>query len=223
MSYFFWVSHSLTLRKENILKLFPVHNTQHLLLSHTLYCYGFKIATTAASGDSLGTLRSLINFTAGGKALCWEIFFAWHTRCCDLVRAARRFSLRSRESWSKARGPQAGRTPLPVSYLSPACFHASPAEPGSRETPAPPGLSWNSLPSSDSVGMDKAWDSAFLTHSQPLPMLLVWKPPWELLLYPITFTSFRWNIYIQEDLFPLHLSETYCFLLTVFPSNISLV
>lgn len=69
-----------------------------LALSHTLVFCSFKIATTAASTDSSGILGPLINFTAGGKALCWEIFFAWHTRRFDLLRAARGLSWRSRGS-----------------------------------------------------------------------------------------------------------------------------
>ena len=129
--FFFWLCHYLTLRKKRNLN-FSCYITHHAFIYHTLCCCSSKTATTPGSRVSLGTLRPLINFTAGGKALGWEIPFPWHTRCCDLVGEARGFSWRSRENWSKVRGHRQAEQlrELPV----PACFHGSPTEPGSKVT-----------------------------------------------------------------------------------------
>lgn len=55
--------------------------------------------------------------------LCWEILFAWHTRCFDLVRAARGLSWRRIGSWhGMRRHRQAGSY---ASYLCPAHFPCS--------------------------------------------------------------------------------------------------
>lgn len=111
-------------RKRYFKTFFPVPNTRSCPASWPPFFCSFQIATTAVSRDaSPGILWPLINFTAGGKALCWEIFFAWHTRCFDLVGAARGLSLRSKGSWSGARGPQGLGSS--ASYLSPARFHCS--------------------------------------------------------------------------------------------------
>lgn len=122
--FFFWLCHYLTLRKKRNLN-FSCYITHHAFIYHTLCCCSSKTATTPGSRVSLGTLRPLINFTAGGKALGWEIPFPWHTRCCDLVGEARGFSWRSRENWSKVRGHRQAEQlrELPVPCLLPWFTH----------------------------------------------------------------------------------------------------
>ena len=86
LHFFYWVNRSLTFKRKRYFKTFFLYIIGNLILSHSLFCSSFKIATTAARRDpSPGILRPLIIFTAVGKALGWEMFSARQTRCFDLV------------------------------------------------------------------------------------------------------------------------------------------
>lgn len=203
---FYWVCYSLTPRGNFFFSFFLYIKHNFLALSHTLVFCSFKIATTAASTDSSGILGPLINFTAGGKALCWEIFFAWHTRRFDLLRAARGLSWRSRGSRAEWGGHRrasafAGYLSLPPLIVHTLSWEQGDSHPfrsrweqwaGKSELPAwhvselsarpklkvYTGSLKHGLPGASSraliVGLGWGPESAFLTHSQLLWLLLLW-------------------------------------------------